>query len=117
MQDSLPETPESQPNPPGRPHSALGIASLIVAIVAIIAIFGAFVLAAANTEDVVVGTVFLLGLLLALIGDLLGIIGIFMKQRKKLFPILGTVINTALLVIGIGTLGLGLFFLRTSSSF
>jgi len=120
MQDSVPESPTPSPPPP-RSHSRLGLVSPILSIGAALSLLGVFALAAivaainpnlVETETPVLfllaGLIYILGILLAAIGLILGIAGIFMRERHKLFPVLGTAINTTMLVILLGLLGAGL---------
>jgi uncharacterized membrane protein len=102
-------------------HSGLGIASFIVAILAIILtiVLSTMIANIASNIDITnfdvedqtvfqqqleeilednpeLPIIFMLFFLiggLALVGGILGIIGIFIKQRKKLFAILGTILN------------------------
>ncbi len=92
-------------------HSGLGIASFVLAILGIILLIISFILtanAAANisasmTEEefvasapgiIIASFLVLLTIGFNLIGFILGIIGLFQKQRKKLFSILGVVLNS-----------------------
>lgn len=121
---------EQSMEPPRLKHSGLGIASFTIAILAIILtivvstmitnIVSSVDIENFNIEDqtaleqqlveilednpelpAVFMLFFLIGIL-ALIGGVLGIIGLFIKQRKKLFAILGTILN----FLGIPILGI-----------
>jgi hypothetical protein len=103
-----------------RRHSALGIASLVLAVV-----FGAGLLALIGIAGYMTATtpggiredsptVIVTGLAMFgcaagnLVGAALGFAGLFQRQRHKLFPILGLVLNV-LLVVGLcGLMGIGL---------
>lgn len=106
-------------------HSGIGIASFIVALVGIVLIIVAWMMilmsvveldpAAAledpesmeqfakdlmTTPEIVGGSLLLmLSAFLLLIGTILGIVSLFQQQRKKLFPILGTVLNVIPLLL------------------
>ncbi|MBN1552965.1 hypothetical protein JW979_15935 [bacterium] len=94
-----------QPNMPGLKHSGLGIASFIISISSLIFIIFVFVLAGmiamSNPSGIpddspilmLIGFLVIIGLMAAMIGIGLGIGGICTKTRKRLFAILGTVIN------------------------
>lgn len=115
-------------------HSRLGIASFVIGLVsmivfclAIILAFGYGVSIASTTPSIqsletsptilVFGFLMLISPFIALIGAVLAFVAVFQKDKKKLFGILGIVVNLlivlafcALLVIGLagqsGTLGL-----------
>jgi hypothetical protein len=92
------------------PHSGIGIASFITGIMALLMVFGAFALVivvvagarrAANPPQEVVAFTGLLVLgagLIALIGAGLGIGGCCQARRKKVFAIIGLIINALLLL-------------------
>jgi hypothetical protein len=110
--------------PPRRKHSGLGIASftlfavMAVAFVALLAAFFAQISDVINIDNpeemdpeliteqledlpllAVIGFMMIGTLIGNLIGLVLGIIGLVQKQRKKLFAVLGTILNG--LVIGV----------------
>lgn len=114
-----------QPVPPiGQPdhlkHSGPGIASFIIGILSIgsflagIGLFTASVLEMASNSDFALSedeimssaailsgvALFLVGILLSLVGLILGIVGTVIKNRRRVFAILGLVFN-ALIFIGI----------------
>ena len=86
-------------------HSGVGIASFILSICMFLIIIGAFGYVAyqeVNTpggikeesaEAIVVGLAVIGCCALLMIGLILGVVGIFQKYRRKLFPILGTCLN------------------------
>ncbi|MBX9677454.1 MAG: hypothetical protein K2X38_01735 [Gemmataceae bacterium] len=97
------------------PHSAPGIASLIAAILAGLLAFGLIAIAAVHGNDIEfeierksgagVGFIFLfLGSgATVLVGIVLGIVGCVQAHRRKIFAILGLVLN---LMIVLGMCGL-----------
>lgn len=110
-------------------QSRLGIASFIIALAAVVLIIVSFVIASANAADFLemtenyentvitteeeaqeilgesLGSILLIGITMigsigiAFIGLILGFIGIFAKNRKKAFAIIGLILN-ALIVLG-----------------
>lgn len=103
-----------------RKHSPVGIASFMIAAVSALGLTGALIGAASAAADLArdmpqppdpnvlpggLGTLTVLGLSImllifaALVGALLGMAGLFQKQRRKLFSVLGLVFN-ALIVFG-----------------
>ncbi|REK69297.1 hypothetical protein [Paenibacillus paeoniae] len=105
-------------------HSGLGITSFIMALASVITFILAIVIIAANAYDLVNGTstediqqqildgngagfgavvagglLVILSIVISFIGLVLGIIGACMKNRKKVFSIIGIVLN-ALITIG-----------------
>lgn len=113
------ESPENdlQHHPPVSKHSGLGIASFIISLVAIILIIVGISIITSTSADIPdtqdpdilaeeiqqivedypeIAIAFLIGIFgffVMFIGAILGIISLFNKQRKKLYPILGTIIN------------------------
>jgi p-aminobenzoyl-glutamate transporter AbgT len=91
-------------------HSRLGIASVAIGIIlpvllVLFIVAGIFLGTRKGTtgNDIVV-VLMLISLsfpLFHLIAFVFGIIGIFSKKTKKLFPIIGTIINALLLLIGV----------------
>jgi hypothetical protein len=116
-------------------HSGIGIASTVLGIIAVILSVVAFSMAAAdalriadeiNPEAILteeeaaelmtrysglIGGVllFIVTGFLFLIGAVLGIIGLFAHNRKKLFPILGTILNAAPIALIIVLMAVGAF--------
>ena len=97
------------------PSSGLGIASLVVGLAAAAIEFVNLVIAGVlaqkqggeldenSTEAMAVGLVLFVGLLFALVGGVLGIIGLVQSNRAKGYAIAGLVINS---LIGLGVLGI-----------
>ncbi|RIX52413.1 hypothetical protein D3P08_13125 [Paenibacillus nanensis] len=105
-------------------HSGLGIASFVLAIVSILALIIGIIMsvaAAANYMNVSpsdieseilagsgeefaafvgAGLLMMLSIGLSIIGLVLGIIGLVIKNRKKIFGIIGVILN-ALLILGL----------------
>ncbi|MEO0794829.1 MAG: hypothetical protein AAFX93_06695 [Verrucomicrobiota bacterium] len=92
-------------------HSGPGIASFITSILGAVLIFATFIAAGAietttpggvdeeSPIAIVIGFA-IIGLVLAqIIAFVLGIVGLFQQERKKLFPILGTVFS-GLFILG-----------------
>ena len=98
-----------QPSPK---HSGLGIASFVISLAMAFFLFlivlAAAVIATVTRGDmpdtspaaVIVGLVAVLGLFGCVVGIGLGIAGMFQKNRKKVFSILGLIIN-GLIVLGV----------------
>lgn len=109
----MPEQPE-----PMRKHSGPGIASFIISLVTIIgyiacvAIIGAIIspylgpdgmLNLPQVEDIqgitLAAFFFLLLILINVIGVILGIVGVAIKNRKKVFSIIGLIINAIIVLV------------------
>ncbi len=101
-------------------HSGLGIASLILSILIGTTEFVMILVAAiiesaseAGMDEDSVGTI-LLGLImiggcfLAFVGLILGVAGLFQKNRKRVFPVLGTAFNAMILLGVVGLVVVGL---------
>jgi len=107
--------PVEPPVLPAVKHSGLGIAAFVIAIVAGIALFLSFAVAGylqvsrSGGMDEKSGLVMLVGLLIIgvcmvhLVGAALAIAGLFQAERRKVFPILGLVLNAVAIL---GTVGL-----------
>jgi len=92
-------------------HSGFGIASFTISV--LVAMFDFFLLALAGIVGqtsangigreswvvVVVGLFLLFGLGMSLLGIELGITGLIQRDRKRAFPILGLVLNSAIAVV------------------
>ena len=92
-------------------HSRLGVASFLIGIT--LPLLMAFFIITAFFLDTkknsvgndILSTYFVISLtfpILHSIGLLLGISGLFVKTKKKLFAIIGTILNAVLLLVGIG---------------
>ncbi|MCE3199949.1 hypothetical protein JI735_19090 [Paenibacillus sonchi] len=96
-------------------HSGPGIASFIIALITLIGYIIAFVVVGVRSSSLVNGSdsfiadsaeaIFYLGisvLILAafnVIGGVLGIIGLTLRKRRKVFGIIGTIINAVFLLL------------------
>lgn len=97
---------------PNYKHSGPGIASFVISLVALIAYIAAIVTIVVTTRDLFqsgtpitndlimnhsgfleAGLIVIAAIILTLIGCILGIIGLALKNRKKVFAILGVVIS------------------------
>ena len=135
MSYGYPQYPQQQGYPPGYPqgyggygyppapakHSGVGLASFIMAILTGLAILALFVwagymqvtdpAAVENENDprmIAIGVGFMACLLLVLVGIALGIGGVLQTDRKKLFGILGLVLNGLIVLLTVGLIVLGL---------
>lgn len=95
-------------------HSSLGIASFIIGIITgimeFVCIIASAMLVTTNPESaamVVVGLLLLAGIIFALVGIGLGIGGLVQKKRKKVFSIIGLILNafTFIAVVGLMIIG------------
>ena len=105
---------------PALKHSGLGIASLILSILIGTTEFAMIVVAAimesASTGGmdeesigaIVLGLMILGGCVLAFVGLILGVAGLFQKDRKKVFPAVGTAFNAIILLAVVGLIIIGL---------
>ena len=93
-------------------HSRLGIAATAIAVILpillVVLIFGGGALLSTmkkgNNEDTVAVSLLLTILsfpLIHLLGLIFGLIGLFSKKTKKLFPIIGSILNAGLLLLGV----------------
>lgn len=107
--------------PPLEPrHSGPGIASLIIAcatgLLEFIAVIAAAVMTANSGGEVdendpaaiVLGLIMCGGLAMLIVGLVLGIVGLVQRDRKRLFAILGIILNGLVLIILIGLVIIGL---------
>jgi len=96
-------------------HSGLGIASFIISIIGgigsivvlVVAGYYETVTPGGMLVAMIVG-VFLFAIFLLLVGTGLGIAGLFQKDNKRIFAILGTILNSAFLILVIAVVVLGL---------
>ncbi|MNS45131.1 hypothetical protein D3C72_775910 [compost metagenome] len=96
---------------PNNKHSGPGIASFVVSLLALIAYIAAIVIILITSKDLInsglpvtnemilnhagfmeAGLIVIAAIVLTLVGSILGIIGLALKNRKKLFAILGVII-------------------------
>jgi hypothetical protein len=113
--DSVQPTPLEKPVAPALKHSGLGIASFIIAIIAGVTLFFSFAVAGflqvsrPGGLDEKSGLAMLVGLFIIavcmvhLVGLGLGIAGVFQAGRRKVFSVLGLVLNAGAIL---GTIGL-----------
>ena len=106
------------PEPP-RPHSKLGIASLVLSAFAGLTIIGliAYVAVAearspgstdGEATEIALGLVGIGGVLVALVGLVLGIVGLCLPDRRRVTALLGTIF-CGLIVLGMcGLVGVGM---------
>lgn len=101
-------TPAAQPQLPLK-HSGLGIISFILFLVNLVLSLIAVILAMGEEKTAnyfqILGGVGILGSIICLLGIIFGIAGVIKKNRKKVFAILGLVLN---LIIGILFVAAGL---------
>ena len=91
-------------------HSGLGISSFIIALIIgffvfVIVMFAGYVemttpggMNESSVAAVLIGLAIIFGLFVSIIGLGLGIGGLFQKNKKKVFPILGIVMNGAIIL-------------------
>ncbi|QYJ87901.1 hypothetical protein K0I73_01365 [Shewanella mesophila] len=101
-------------------HSGLGIASFVLSIVSMMLIFGLLIVAGVieattpggmneeSVEAVVVGILLFAFIGTALVATGLGIAGLFQKQRKKIFAILGTIFSLVTVVSTLALISFGM---------
>jgi len=106
-------------------HSGPGIASFIIAILTIAGFVASFIgisIYIVNlfqhgtiTEESLIQTgilgfvlLFFACIILNVVGVILGIVGLVLKKRKKIFAILGTTLNVLILVVLVGLITFGL---------
>jgi hypothetical protein len=115
-----PEAELTELRPPEPPHSGLGIASFLVAVViglaetAIVGWISYMTVSKPGTITpesplaIIAGLAMLGGLAVTFLGAGLGIGGIFQRNRKRVFAVLGLVFNLMILVAFVGLIALGL---------
>ncbi len=101
-------------------HSRLGIASFIISIIGWIEAFMLLAVAGyyeattpggmdeASFTSIILGMFLFLTISILLVGTGLGIAGLRQKDQKRIFPILGTILNSSLIVTLIGAVLFGL---------
>jgi hypothetical protein len=105
---------------PTKPHSKLGIASCVIAVIAFLMFLLAMVLwtndlwcpgclGEIGSHLVIVGLgAWLLMPFLGLVGVILGAVSLFFPTRRKVFPIIGIVLNLIIAMIGMFPILLGI---------
>jgi hypothetical protein len=96
---------------PVKVQSKLGLASFLIAIVTFIFVIALFIMAMSfDSRRSQVGesltnfwlvSFFILAPLAHLVGTILGVIVLFQKQRKKVFAVLGIILNIAFVALGL----------------
>ncbi len=101
-------------------HSGMGIASFIISIIGSVSMFVLFALAGAmeaskpggmderSTQVVVLGLLIIIILFANLVAVGLGVAGLFQKERKKVFAILGTIFSGITVILTVALLIIGL---------
>lgn len=101
-------------------HSGLGIAATVLAILAGIALLGVFVYAGMLGMDqggqlsetdprvMAIGFLAIAAMGLLLLGAILGIAGLFVGERKRVFAWVGLVLNVLPMLAGIALIVIGL---------
>ena len=99
-----------------RGHKGIGIASFIIGVICLITVMGLVVVAGVTTNagratpefNMIVGLGMISAVFVDLIGIVLGIFGAADRSSKKVYPVLGLVLNvlvvalfTALLIVGL----------------
>lgn len=80
-------------------HSKAGISSFISAILSITLFLSIFTLPLDETNsELVIGLMAIFAVLIAFIGIILGIICSFAKEKKRVFAIIGTILNLMLVL-------------------
>ncbi|MDR1007057.1 MAG: hypothetical protein LBL65_00635 [Campylobacteraceae bacterium] len=108
-------------------HSGLGIASFILSIISVICIFILLFVAGAidvstpggmdenSVTAVVIGALYFLFTGFSVVGIGLGIAGLFSKDRKKIFAVLGLIFSATMLFISIAVMVVGLSMLDSAA--
>ena len=101
-------------------HSRLGIASFIISIIGwiesfmLLAVAGYYEATTPGGMDetsftsIIIGLFLFLTIFILLVGTGLGVAGLFQEDQKRIFPILGTVLNSSLIVTLISVILVGL---------
>ncbi|MDR3637025.1 MAG: hypothetical protein P4L84_24690 [Isosphaeraceae bacterium] len=102
------------------PHAGLGIASFLIGLfvgigeMAVVGWAGYIAVTKPNTMTpespmaVILGLIMLGGMAVAFLGAGLGIGGLFQKDRKRVFAVLGLIINVMTMAAFVGLVALGL---------
>ena len=115
-----PQYSQYSPYAPAAKHSGLGIASFVIAIIVGVIELETIVIAAVigmnagakgiaddSPEAMGIGLGAFCGLALAVLGGILGLIGCFQPNRRKVFAILGLLFNAAILVLVVALVIIG----------
>ncbi|MEK4661974.1 hypothetical protein MHH93_08770 [Priestia sp. FSL H7-0729] len=124
--DAYPSDHERHPIVPVK-HSGPGIASFVIGLVAILGYILIFFIAtmainesigvltpiqaeeiALHPAVILASLAILVGLILNLAGGILGIIGLVLKNRKKVFAIIGTILNGIMLLLFVALILVGM---------
>ncbi len=101
-------------------HSGMGTASFVISIIGSVSMFVLFALAGAmetskpggmnerSTQAVVLGLLVISVLFVNLVAVGLGVAGLFQKERKKVFAILGTIFSGITVILTVALLIIGL---------
>ena len=101
-------------------HSGFGIASFVLSILIGIGFFVLFIVAGVieantpggmdeeSTAAIAVGLLLFFGMFSSLVAIVLGFVGVFQQNRKKVFAILGIAFNSMIILGTIGLVILGL---------
>ncbi|MDR2789390.1 MAG: hypothetical protein LBB59_00185 [Campylobacteraceae bacterium] len=103
-------------------HSGLGIASFTLSIISVISIFILFVTAGAldasgdmgDTASIIVGSFFLLLMIVVIISIGLGIAGLVVKNRKRVFAALGLTFSVFIFLLSIFLIIVGLYAISSA---
>ncbi|MDR2081386.1 MAG: hypothetical protein LBP54_05815 [Campylobacteraceae bacterium] len=106
-------------------HSGLGIASFILSVINIVSIFVLFVIAGAlnvsgeedEATDVIIGAFFLFFMLTTIISIGLGIAGLVVKDRKRMFAALGLIFSVVIFLLSIFLIIVGLYMISDAYSY
>ncbi|MCG9740068.1 hypothetical protein L1D32_18060 [Shewanella insulae] len=104
---------------PESKHSGLGIAGFVLSILSTLLIFGLLIIAGVleattpggidetSPEAIIVGLLLFAFIGLTLVALGLGVAGLFQKQRKKIFAILGTIFSSVTVLATLALIGYG----------
>ena len=102
-----------QPNGLGMASFAIGIIDVIITLVTFVVAGIVSIRSGGDVDEssvvlMIIGLVIILCVLAGFVGIGLGVAGILVRRNNRLFAILGTVINTALVIIIIGVIIAGM---------
>jgi len=126
MVEPYPPDHERQPIAPLK-HSGPGIASFVIGLLAILGYILIFFIATMAVNEsigvltplqaeelalhpavILASLAILVCLILNLVGSILGIIGLVLKNRKKVFAIIGTILNGIMILLFVGLILVGM---------